>query len=68
MYKVHSCLVSTFLNNLQNIIQHYLKHCPIINVGDFNVDILKHNNQKKKKKKTRTIRFHGQIPIEITIL
>ncbi len=51
VYRVHSCLVSTFLNNLQIIIQHYLEHCPIINMGDFNVDILKDNNQAKNKQK-----------------
>ncbi len=37
--KVRSCLVFTFLNNLQIIIQHSLKYCPIIKMGDFNVDI-----------------------------
>ncbi len=45
MYKVHSCSISTFLNNLQTIIQQYLEHCSIIIMGDFNVDILKDNNQ-----------------------
>jgi hypothetical protein len=56
VYKVHSCLVSTFLNNIQTIIQHHLKHCSIITMGDFNFDILRNNNQTKKKPKT--IRFH----------
>jgi len=56
-YKVHSCSIFTFLNNLQTIIQQSPKHCPIIIMGDFNVDILKDNNQTKKK--TRTIIFHG---------
>ncbi len=51
MYIIHSCLVSTFLNNLQTIIQHSIEHCPIIIMGNFNVDILKDNNQAKKKKK-----------------
>jgi endonuclease/exonuclease/phosphatase family metal-dependent hydrolase len=55
-----------FPNNLQNIIQQFPEHCPIIIMGDFNVDILKDNNQVKKK--TSTIIFHGQIPIKITIL
>ncbi len=32
------------------------KHCPIIIMGDFNVDILKDNNQPKNK---RTIIFDG---------
>jgi hypothetical protein len=41
------CLVSTFLNNLQTIIQHSLKHCLIIILGDFNVDILERNNHTK---------------------
>jgi hypothetical protein len=58
VYIIHSCLVSTFLNNLQTIIQHSIEHCPIIIMGNFNVDILKDNNQAKKKKK-KTIRFHG---------
>jgi endonuclease/exonuclease/phosphatase family metal-dependent hydrolase len=49
VYKVHSCSVSTFQNNLQIIIQHSPEHCPIIIVGDFNVHILKDNNQAKKK-------------------
>jgi endonuclease/exonuclease/phosphatase family metal-dependent hydrolase len=48
-YKVHSCSIFTFLNNLQTIIQQSPKHCPIIIMGDFNVDILKDNNQTKKK-------------------
>ncbi len=48
MYKVHLCLVSTFLNNFQTIIQHSPEHCPIIKMGNFNVDILKDNNQEKK--------------------
>jgi endonuclease/exonuclease/phosphatase family metal-dependent hydrolase len=57
VYKIHSCSISTFLNNLQTIIQQYPEHCPIIIVGDFNVDVLKKNNQAKKR--TRTIIFHG---------
>jgi hypothetical protein len=39
----------TLLNNFQTIIQHFPKHCPIIIMGDFHVDILKDNNQAKKK-------------------
>jgi hypothetical protein len=35
----------------QIIIQHSLKHCPIIIMGDFNDDILKDNNQAKNKQK-----------------
>jgi hypothetical protein len=35
VYKTHSCLVSTFLNNLQTTIQHSFKNCPIIIMGDF---------------------------------
>jgi hypothetical protein len=58
VYKIHSCSIFTFLNNLQTIIQQYPKHCPIIIMGDFNVDILKDNNQPKKTKK-ETIIFHG---------
>jgi hypothetical protein len=38
----------TFLNNFQTIIQHFPKHFLIIIMGDFNVDILKDNNQAKK--------------------
>jgi endonuclease/exonuclease/phosphatase family metal-dependent hydrolase len=44
VHKIHSCSISTFLNNLQTIIQQSPKHCPIIIMGDFNVDILKDNN------------------------
>ncbi len=51
VYKVHSCLISTFLNNFQTIIQQSPKHYPIIIMGDFDVDILKDNHQPKKKKK-----------------
>jgi exonuclease III len=50
VYRVHSCSISTFLNNFQNIIQQSLEHCPIIIMGDFNVDILKDNNQPKQNK------------------
>jgi hypothetical protein len=50
MYKTHSCSNSTFLNNRQIIIQQSLEHCPIIIMGDLNVDILKDNNQAKKNK------------------
>ncbi len=42
-------LIHTFLNNLQTIIQQSLEHCPIIIMGDSNVDILKDNNQQQKK-------------------
>jgi len=50
MYKTNSCLVSTFLNKVQIIIQHSPKHCPIIIMGDFNVNILKENNHGKINK------------------
>ncbi len=30
LYKVHSCSIFTFLNNLQTIIQQYPEQCPII--------------------------------------
>jgi len=50
VYKVHSCSIFTLLNNLQNIIQQPLEHCLIIIMGDFNVDILKDNNQPKINK------------------
>jgi hypothetical protein len=56
VYRTHSCSISTFLNNLQTIIQHSPKHCPIIIMKYINVDILKNNNQAEKTKK---IKFHG---------
>jgi hypothetical protein len=46
---MHLSLVFMFLNNLQTIIQHSLKHCLIIILGDFNVDILEGNNHTKYK-------------------
>jgi hypothetical protein len=49
VYKVHSCSIFTLLNNFQNIIQQSPEHCLIIIMGDFNVDILKDNNQPKNK-------------------
>jgi hypothetical protein len=49
VYKVHSCSISTFLNNLQTIIQQFHEHCLIIITRDFNVNILKDNNQPKNK-------------------
>jgi len=54
VYRSHSCSISTFLNN-QIIIQRSPKHCPIIIMGNFYVEILKDNNQPKK---TRIIIFH----------
>jgi hypothetical protein len=57
MYRAHSCSVSTFLNKLQIIIQHFCESCPIIITKDFNVDILKDNNHGKNKQ--RLFRFHG---------
>jgi len=45
VYKIHSCSFFTFLNNFQTIIQQYPKRCPIIIMGDFNVDVLKDNNK-----------------------
>jgi hypothetical protein len=49
VYKAHSCSISTFLNNLQIIIQQSPKHCLIIIMENFNVEILKNNNQPKNK-------------------
>jgi endonuclease/exonuclease/phosphatase family metal-dependent hydrolase len=49
VHKAHSCSISTFLNNLQTVIQQSPKHCPIIIMRDFNVDILKDNNRVKNK-------------------
>jgi hypothetical protein len=50
VYRAHSCLISTFLNNFQTIIQQFFENCLIIIMGDFNVDILKESNQPKKEK------------------
>ncbi len=50
MYRVHSCSIFIFTHNFQTIIRHFPKHCPIIIMGKFNVDILKDNNQTKKKR------------------
>jgi hypothetical protein len=47
VYKIHSCLILTFLNNLQTIIQQSFEHCLIIIIGYLNVGILKDNNQAK---------------------
>ncbi len=44
VYEVYSCSIFTFLNNLQIIIPHFFKHCPIIILRDFNVDILLKNH------------------------
>jgi len=49
VYKTQSCSISTFINKLQIIIQHFLEHCLIIIMGDFNVDNLKYNNHGKNK-------------------
>ncbi len=54
VYKVHSW--SIFIKNFQTKIQKFYKHCPIIIMGKFNVDILKDNNQTKKEE--RIIIFH----------
>jgi len=51
VYRVHSCSISTYLNNIQTIIQESPQHCPIIIMGDFNVGILNDNDQPKKKQK-----------------
>jgi hypothetical protein len=55
VYKFHSHLVFIFLNNIQTIIEHCLKHCLITVLGDCNVNILEYNNHAKK---IRTIKFH----------
>jgi hypothetical protein len=51
VYKTHPCSIFTTLKNLQIIIQQFPKHCQIIIMGDFNVDILKDNNQAKNKQR-----------------
>jgi hypothetical protein len=51
LYRVHSCSIFINLNNFQTIIQQSPKHCPIIIMEEFNVDILKDNNQAKNKQK-----------------
>jgi hypothetical protein len=50
MYETHSCLIYTFLNKFQIIIQHSPKHCPIIRKGDFNVNIRKKTTMEKINK------------------
>ncbi len=50
LYRAHSCSIFTFLNNFQTMIQESLKHCLIIIMPNFNVDILKDNNQPKRNK------------------
>jgi hypothetical protein len=50
VYRAHSCSISRLLNNIQTIIQHFREHCPIIIMGDINVNILKDNNQPKLNK------------------
>jgi 2-hydroxy-3-keto-5-methylthiopentenyl-1-phosphate phosphatase len=50
VYSTHSCLIFRFLNNLQTIIQQFPEHCLIIIMEDFNVNILKDNNQPKENK------------------
>ncbi len=52
MYKGHLC----FIIPKKSSNYMYFEHCPIIIMGDLNVDYLKDNNQAKKKKKTIT--FH----------
>ncbi len=52
VYRTHSCSIFTFSNNFQTMIQQSPEHCPIIIMRDFNVGILKDNNQKKEKKRT----------------
>ncbi len=37
--RIHSCSISTFLNNFQTITQQSHEHYPIIIMGDFNVGI-----------------------------
>jgi hypothetical protein len=45
VYKIHSCSISAFLNNLQIIIQQYSEHCPIVIMGNFYVDIPMYNKK-----------------------
>jgi hypothetical protein len=56
IYILYVCIVHIHVqilhsNNFQTINQQSPKHCPIIIMEDFNVDILKYYNQPKKKKK-----------------
>ncbi len=53
VYRAHSYLVFIFFNNLQIVIQHSFEHCPIIILGDFNVDTEKKKKKKKKKLKKK---------------
>jgi hypothetical protein len=49
VYRIHSCSIFTYLNNIQTIVEQSFEHCPIIIIGDFNVDILKDNSQAKNE-------------------
>ncbi len=49
MCRAHSYSIFTFLNKFQITIQHSFKHCPMITMRNFNVDILKDINHEKKK-------------------
>lgn len=49
VYRPHSCSIFKNLNNFQVIIKHFPKHYPIIILVDFNIDILKNNNDAKNK-------------------
>lgn len=50
VYRTHSCLVSTFVSNLQALIQNLPSCCPIIILRDFNIDNLEEITMKKIKK------------------
>jgi len=45
IYKPPKMQVSHFNSIIKNIIQKLLSHCPIIIIGDFNIDFLTETNQ-----------------------
>jgi endonuclease/exonuclease/phosphatase family metal-dependent hydrolase len=49
VYKSHFSFISMFLNTLEVLIQKSPNDCPLIVLGDFNIDILNVNNHKKNK-------------------
>jgi hypothetical protein len=62
VYKAHTCSISAFLRNLQTLIQKSPTHCPTIILGDFNIDILKDNNDTSKK--GQLIQFMSQFSLQ----
>ncbi len=46
VYRSHSSFISMFLNTLQMLIQKSPNDCPLIILGNFNIDILDDNNHE----------------------